>query len=215
MFLLLHLKLKKCQPCAAAISCPTERSKSPVLLTWHLTLLLCVTLSHAGTQNPCLGTSKERKQAKDPISKESSPLWNSLSPGKILTQRRGSEPVPAFRASMEGAAGKRSRDCRDCRAGLHLGSPALWRPWMLSARDGAATENQQMPESDGQLINYRSKGALGFQHPVRLYLPKSKSQKFLDSTGEKVLANFPVQATIHFYNDDTDSEEEEEKVSSA
>ncbi|KFV77562.1 Protein ripply3, partial [Struthio camelus australis] len=55
-----------------------------------------------------------------------------------------------------------------------------------------------------------SKGALGFQHPVRLYLPKSKSQKFLSNMGEKVLASFPVQATIHFYNDDIDSEEEEE-----
>ncbi|KFO76111.1 Protein ripply3, partial [Cuculus canorus] len=55
-----------------------------------------------------------------------------------------------------------------------------------------------------------SKGALGFQHPVRLYLPKSKSQKFLNNIGEKVLASFPVQATIHFYNDDGDSEEDEE-----
>ncbi|NXG18326.1 DSCR6 protein, partial [Grallaria varia] len=58
-----------------------------------------------------------------------------------------------------------------------------------------------------------SKGALGFQHPVRLYLPKSKSQKFLNNLGEKVLASFPVQATIHFYNDDDDdanTEEEEE-----
>ncbi|NWU05411.1 DSCR6 protein, partial [Cephalopterus ornatus] len=55
-----------------------------------------------------------------------------------------------------------------------------------------------------------SKGALGFRHPVRLYLPKSKSQKFLTKMGEKVLASFPVQATIHFYNDDANSEEEEE-----
>lgn len=44
---------------------------------------------------------------------------------------------------------------------------------------------------------------------LRLYLPKSKSQKFLANIGEKVLASFPVQATIHFYNDDTESEEEE------
>lgn len=49
---------------------------------------------------------------------------------------------------------------------------------------------------------------------LRLYLPKSKSQNFLADIGEKVLANFPVQATIHFYNDDAESEEEEEKVSS-
>ncbi|KAM6382796.1 protein ripply3 [Alca torda] len=77
------------------------------------------------------------------------------------------------------------------------------------------TENQQMSELDGQLVKFRSKGALGFQHPVRLYLPKSKSQKFLNNIGEKVLASFPVQATIHFYNDDTDSEEDEEEISSA
>ncbi|XP_010155964.1 PREDICTED: protein ripply3 [Eurypyga helias] len=94
-------------------------------------------------------------------------------------------------------------------------SPALWRPWMLTARDGEMTENQQMSELDGQLINFRSNGALGFQHPVRLYLPKSKSQKFLNNIGEKVLASFPVQATIHFYNDDADSEEDEEEISSA
>ncbi|XP_009889663.1 PREDICTED: protein ripply3 [Charadrius vociferus] len=93
-------------------------------------------------------------------------------------------------------------------------SPALWRPWMLRARDGEMTENQQMPEPDAQLKNFRSKGALGFQHPVRLYLPKSKSQKFLNNIREKVLASFPVQATIHFYNDDADSEEDEE-ISSA
>ncbi|XP_055558722.1 protein ripply3 [Falco biarmicus] len=94
-------------------------------------------------------------------------------------------------------------------------SPALWRPWMLTARDGEMTENQQMSELGGQLINFRSKGALGFQHPVRLYLPKSKSQKFLNNIGEKVLASFPVQATIHFYNDDADSEEDEEEIGSA
>ncbi|NXO28419.1 DSCR6 protein, partial [Cisticola juncidis] len=54
-----------------------------------------------------------------------------------------------------------------------------------------------------------SKGALGFQHPVRLYLPKSKSQKFLAEVGEKILGSFPVQATIHFHNDDAEEEEEE------
>ncbi|XP_021155480.2 protein ripply3 isoform X2 [Columba livia] len=74
---------------------------------------------------------------------------------------------------------------------------------------------RQESELDGQITNFRSKGALGFQHPVRLYLPKSKSQKFLNNIGEKVLASFPVQATIHFYNDDADSEEDEEEISSA
>lgn len=44
-------------------------------------------------------------------------------------------------------------------------------------------------------------------------MPKSKSQEFLANVGEKVLASFPVQATIHFYNDEAESEEEEEEVS--
>ncbi|XP_008494861.2 protein ripply3 [Calypte anna] len=86
---------------------------------------------------------------------------------------------------------------------------------MVTARDSEMTENQQMSELDSQLIHFRSKGALGFQHPVRLYLPKSKSQKFLSNIGEKVLASFPVQATIHFYNDDADSAEDEEETGSA
>ncbi|XP_013810721.1 protein ripply3 [Apteryx mantelli] len=94
-------------------------------------------------------------------------------------------------------------------------SPALWRPWILTARADEMTEDQRMSEQDGQLRNFQSKGALGFQHPVRLYLPRSKSQKFLSNIGEKVLAGFPVQATIHFYNDDIDSEEDEEEISSA
>ncbi|XP_025908839.1 protein ripply3 isoform X2 [Nothoprocta perdicaria] len=76
-------------------------------------------------------------------------------------------------------------------------------------------ESPRTSEQDDQLRNFRSKGALGFQHPVRLYLPRSKSLKFLSNIGEQVLASFPVQATIHFYNDDIDSEEDEEEVVSA
>ncbi|XP_010578713.1 PREDICTED: protein ripply3 [Haliaeetus leucocephalus] len=119
---------------------------------------------------------------------------------------------------MEGAAAGlplRAAVGHICHRSQDTRSPALWRPWMLTARDSEMTENRQMSELDGQLMNFRSKGALGFQHPVRLYLPKSKSQKFLNNIGEKVLASFPVQATIHFYNDDADSEEDEEEISSA
>ncbi|MBN3291999.1 DSCR6 protein, partial [Polypterus senegalus] len=45
--------------------------------------------------------------------------------------------------------------------------------------------------------------------PKKLCVPKSKSHQYLSAMGEKVLASFPIQATIHFYNDDSDSEEEE------
>ncbi|KAL2805408.1 protein ripply3 isoform 2, partial [Daubentonia madagascariensis] len=45
----------------------------------------------------------------------------------------------------------------------------------------------------------------------------SKRQEYLQRSGEKVLASFPVQATIHFYNDesdgsDSDNEEQEEET---
>uniref|UniRef100_A0A8D1KN44 Protein ripply3 n=1 Tax=Sus scrofa TaxID=9823 RepID=A0A8D1KN44_PIG len=68
---------------------------------------------------------------------------------------------------------------------------------------------QLEPGDDQQPLG--SKGAFGFQHPVRLYLPISKRQEYLQSSGEKVLASFPVQATIHFYDDASESEEEQEE----
>ncbi|XP_041067832.1 protein ripply3 [Carcharodon carcharias] len=84
---------------------------------------------------------------------------------------------------------------------------ALWRPWMMTARD---TEKQRL-SSFGSGSSPETRKPLGFQHPVRLYLPRSKAEHYLHHMGEKVLASFPVQATIHFYNDDSDTEEEEEE----
>lgn len=43
----------------------------------------------------------------------------------------------------------------------------------------------------------------------RLFWPKSKSYDHLFSDGEALLKNFPVQATISFYDSESDSEDEE------
>ncbi|KAK2505963.1 hypothetical protein MC885_012255 [Smutsia gigantea] len=94
-------------------------------------------------------------------------------------------------------------------------SPAPWRPWTLTPREAELTTSGSRLEPVGDQRASGSKGAFGFQHPVRLYLPISKRQEYLQSSGEKVLASFPVQATIHFYNDESDSEEEEEEESQA
>ncbi|XP_023094516.2 protein ripply3 [Felis catus] len=90
-------------------------------------------------------------------------------------------------------------------------SPTPWRPWILTPQETElpATGNPLEPGDDRQTPG--SKGAFGFQHPVRLYLPISKRQEYLQSSGEKVLASFPVQATIHFYNDESDSDDEEQE----
>eukprot|EP00076_Gallus_gallus_P040190 XP_025005728.1 protein ripply2-like [Gallus gallus] len=47
-----------------------------------------------------------------------------------------------------------------------------------------------------------------FRHPVRLLWPKSRCFDYLYSVGEKLLENFPVQATLCLY-DDSDSEGDE------
>ncbi|KAI7795847.1 protein ripply1 [Triplophysa rosa] len=94
-------------------------------------------------------------------------------------------------------------------------SPAsLWRPWLVTRKD-AQTECRRMklacpyarPEVHG---NTATDGKTqSFQHPVRLYWPRSKSFDYLFSDGEALLRNFPVQATINFY-DESDSEDEED-----
>ncbi|XP_047420758.1 protein ripply3 isoform X2 [Sciurus carolinensis] len=92
-------------------------------------------------------------------------------------------------------------------------SPTPWRPWTQTPGDAELTRTGSLCEPAGQQQTLRSKGVFGFQHPVRLYLPISKRQEYLRSSGEQVLASFPVQATIHFYNDESepDSDEEEQE----
>ncbi|XP_040907915.1 protein ripply1 [Toxotes jaculatrix] len=96
---------------------------------------------------------------------------------------------------------------------------SLWRPWLSSSRDGP----EQCPRS--RLSHPYSRPTVSgcfltdgksqsFQHPVRLFWPKSKSFDYLYSDGEALLRNFPVQATISFYEsdceDDDDDDDDEE-----
>uniref|UniRef100_A0A8C4VUU4 Protein ripply3 n=1 Tax=Gopherus evgoodei TaxID=1825980 RepID=A0A8C4VUU4_9SAUR len=81
--------------------------------------------------------------------------------------------------------------------------------WFKAWRD---EEEREKPSRTQRSLPSTKKGKNWFFlfYFTRLYLPKSKSQKFLHNIGKKVLASFPVQATIHFYNDDSDSEDDEE-----
>ncbi|XP_007125429.1 protein ripply3 isoform X1 [Physeter macrocephalus] len=90
-------------------------------------------------------------------------------------------------------------------------SQTPWRPWILTSQDAGPTRTGSQLEPGCNQQTFGSKGAFGFQHPVRLYLPISKRQEYLQSSGEKVLASFPVQATIHFYNDESNSDEEQDQ----
>nr|XP_044613416.1 protein ripply2 [Equus asinus] len=94
------------------------------------------------------------------------------------------------------------------------GSAGFWRPWV----DARAEEEEEeaphhaaeampgspgMPEASGKLFRYR--------HPVRLFWPKSKCYDYLYQEAEALLKNFPIQATISFY-EDSDSEDEIEEL---
>ncbi|XP_077101626.1 protein ripply3 [Siphateles boraxobius] len=84
-----------------------------------------------------------------------------------------------------------------------IGCPVIWRPWDLSTRG-----SQLNKVSGGSSRVQASEGV--FHHPVRLFLPRSRIQEYLSHLGRTVLASFPAQATLHFYNDEESSSEEED-----
>ncbi|XP_066189834.1 protein ripply1 [Sylvia atricapilla] len=98
--------------------------------------------------------------------------------------------------------------------GLEQGARALplWRPWLPRAQEGAVARREEMdPARAAEGDGGPGKALAFFQHPVRLLWPKSKAFDHLYSVGEKLLENFPVQATLFFYDDSGSEEEEEEE----
>ncbi|XP_042287386.1 protein ripply1 [Thunnus albacares] len=92
---------------------------------------------------------------------------------------------------------------------------SLWRPWLSSSRDRPERcphSKLSCPYSRPTVPDcFSSDGKpQAFQHPVRLFWPKSKSFDYLYSDGEALLRNFPIQATISFY-EESDSEDEDEE----
>ncbi|NXR99456.1 RIPP2 protein, partial [Oxylabes madagascariensis] len=77
-------------------------------------------------------------------------------------------------------------------------SPApFWRPWVPPHGPGG------LAEASRKLAQYT--------HPVRLFWPKSRCYDYLYQEAEALLKNFPVQATISFY-EDSDSEDDEDQL---
>ncbi|NXU19108.1 RIPP2 protein, partial [Pardalotus punctatus] len=115
----------------------------------------------------------------------------------------------------------------------------LWRPWLPRAQEGPGTRREEMDPARARAAERDGgpgKALAFFQHPVRyvpwrrgpgragaagggstrlsphrLLWPKSKAFDHLYSVGEKLLENFPVQATLSFYEDSSSEEEEEEE----
>ncbi|NWJ02296.1 RIPP2 protein, partial [Crypturellus undulatus] len=87
----------------------------------------------------------------------------------------------------------------------------LWRPWLPRHEEVSARQmDTARPHGGTGDSSMGDKALTVFQHPVKLLWPKSQSFDYLYSVGEKLLQNFPVQATLSLY-DDSDSEEEEDE----
>ncbi|KAM6138893.1 LOW QUALITY PROTEIN: protein ripply2 [Phoenicopterus ruber ruber] len=93
-------------------------------------------------------------------------------------------------------------------------SAPFWRPWVpapgeAGRRSGTGTAAPHSPcglaEASRKLAQYT--------HPVRLFWPKSRCYDYLYQEAEALLKNFPVQATISFY-EDSDSEDDEDEQDS-
>ncbi|NXG56323.1 RIPP2 protein, partial [Hemiprocne comata] len=90
-------------------------------------------------------------------------------------------------------------------------SLTLWRPWLPQGEEGTGRRGEQMDtvrpgcRAAGQAREQRAGRALTLLSPRRLLWPKAKAFDYLYSVGEKLLENFPVQATLCLY-DESDSE---------
>ncbi|XP_073445756.1 protein ripply2 [Dendrobates tinctorius] len=85
----------------------------------------------------------------------------------------------------------------------------LWRPWN---NPPVSRHKTRQPSCLNQgSINDKVK-LPAFQHPVKLFWPKSKCYDFLYREAEELLRNFPVQATISFYQESDSSASEDEET---
>ncbi|KAL0624293.1 Protein ripply2 [Plecturocebus cupreus] len=88
-------------------------------------------------------------------------------------------------------------------------SAGFWRPWV----DARGKKEEETPNHAAEAMSSGPGMIAGsgkrsqFRHPVRLFWPKSKCYDYLYQEAEALLKNFPIQATISFY-EDSDSEDE-------
>ncbi|XP_077161794.1 protein ripply2 isoform X1 [Paroedura picta] len=114
-----------------------------------------------------------------------------------------------------------------------LSSESFWRPWIATPKDAERERGQnhsalcslpEITENSAKLTQYTHPVRDSKQHisasfplfylhsnPLRLFWPKSKCFDYLYQEAEALLRNFPVQATISFY-EDSESEEEDEEL---
>ncbi|XP_077164270.1 protein ripply1 isoform X2 [Paroedura picta] len=87
----------------------------------------------------------------------------------------------------------------------------LWRPWLTNPQKATREAKEQECPASREGYKISKEQLTSFRHPVRLFWPKSRSFDYLYAEGEKLLENFPVQATISFYEDSEESGSDQEE----
>ncbi|XP_070810353.1 protein ripply2 [Pituophis catenifer annectens] len=87
------------------------------------------------------------------------------------------------------------------------GSEGFWRPWIPTPKDAERQGVQNVELHSPSEATEDSVKLAQYTHPVRLFWPKSKCFDYMYHEAEALLRNFPVQATIFFY-DESENEED-------
>ncbi|XP_065057616.1 protein ripply2.1-like isoform X2 [Rhopilema esculentum] len=86
----------------------------------------------------------------------------------------------------------------------------LWRPWTEEENRTSINQECQWNQFENKSLAIQS--VPQFNHPVKLVWPK-KPYDYMFAEGEKLLRDFPVQATLEFVSDaDSDSEDDDYDV---
>uniref|UniRef100_A0A8C9MJ98 Ripply transcriptional repressor 2 n=1 Tax=Serinus canaria TaxID=9135 RepID=A0A8C9MJ98_SERCA len=90
------------------------------------------------------------------------------------------------------------------------GPAPFWRPW-VPAPGEAARRSPGPAAVSGEQRGGASAAGIAQIYFFRLFWPKSRCYDYLYQEAEALLKNFPVQATISFY-EDSDSEDDEDQL---
>lgn len=85
----------------------------------------------------------------------------------------------------------------------------FWRPWTQSS--SRKLQPQSLPFAKGLRENRQAgQKPVDYNHPVRLFWPRSKPLDQMYVEADDLLRNFPVQATLSFYDSESDTDNDEE-----
>uniref|UniRef100_A0A8C4TNN9 Ripply transcriptional repressor 2 n=1 Tax=Falco tinnunculus TaxID=100819 RepID=A0A8C4TNN9_FALTI len=144
-----------------------------------------------------------------PSARRPAPFWRPWVPAP------GEAARPSGPAAVSGAARRSAcrRQCRRSAQAAPAGRRLLGRAPRAGCRARAAGLTSALspqPHSPRGPAGAPRKLAQ-YTHPVRLFWPKSRCYDYLYQEAEALLKNFPVQATISFY-EDSDSEDDEDDL---